>query len=62
MTDLQVTFNAEERKFLTNLLEEILKERRVEEHRTRTPSYRQFVIHDEALINSVLHKVKPAGK
>jgi hypothetical protein len=62
MADLQVAFTAEERKFLTDLLEEILKERRVEEHRTRTPSYREYVIHDEALISSVLRKVKPSAK
>ena len=62
MADLQVAFTAEERKFLSDLLEEILKERRIEEHRTRKPSYREHVIHDEALISSVLRKVKPSAK
>jgi hypothetical protein len=59
MADFQVSLSAEERKFLADVLEEILKERRVEEHRTRKPSYREHVIHDEALISSLLHKVKP---
>jgi hypothetical protein len=57
MPDAQLTLTADERSYLGGLLEEILKEKRVEEHRTRTPSYRQRVTHEEDLINSLLKKL-----
>ena len=57
MAETALTFTAEERKYLVDLLQEMLKETRVEEHRTRKPSYRQFVVHNEELINSLLTKL-----
>jgi hypothetical protein len=61
MADLQLTLTAEEREYLANLLETMLKEKRVEEHRTRTLTYRQYVVHEEDLIRSVLGKLgRPA--
>ena len=62
MGELQLTLTAEEREYLVNLLETVLKDTRVEEHRTRTPSYREFVLRQEELINQVLSKLQqPAG-
>jgi hypothetical protein len=62
MTDTQLPLTAEERTFLTGLLETTLKETRVEEHRTRAPSYREHVVHQEELINSLLGKLGSVGK
>jgi len=55
--DSPVTLTAEERKFLAGLLEVALRDTRVEEHRTRTPSYREHIVHHEELIASVLTKL-----
>lgn len=57
MADSQVTLTAEECQFLAGLLELVLKDTRVEEHRTRTPAYRQFVLHREALLTALLGKL-----
>ena len=61
MAELQVTLTDEERQYLVDLLEMTLKNTRVEEHRTRTPTYREHVIHQEDLIVAVLNKVRQQG-
>jgi hypothetical protein len=61
MGEYQLTLTAEEREYLRNLLEEMRKEKLVEEHRTRTLSYRGFVIEEEKAIASLLQKLG-AGK
>ncbi len=58
MGELQLTLTAEERTYLASLLNEILKEKLVEEHRTRTLSYRTNVVHEEATIQSILKKIE----
>jgi hypothetical protein len=60
MPDLQLTLTAAERKFLVDLLDLVLKERQIEEHRTRTPSYREHILRQEALINQLLNKLRQA--
>lgn len=57
MTALDLPLTDEEREFLVDLLERSLKEARVEEHRTRTPSYREHVIHHERIMASLLSKL-----
>jgi len=57
MAELQMSLTDAERECLTSLLEEALKEARVEEHRTRTLSYRESVLQREALIAAVLTKL-----
>lgn len=52
-----VTFTNEERVFLREILENALKEARIEEHRTRAPRFREHVLHREELINNVLAKI-----
>jgi hypothetical protein len=62
MPDVTLALSAEERQFLTGLLQTVLKDTRIEEHRTRTLSYREHVLHKEELIKSVLSKLgEPAG-
>lgn len=57
MADLNLTLTQEEREFLTGLLEIAMKETRVEEHRTRTPNFREHMLHREDVIASVLKKL-----
>lgn len=61
MTELQTPLTAEERKFLVDLLETVLNEKRIEEHRTRTPTYREFVLHQEDLMQQLLSKLRSAA-
>jgi hypothetical protein len=58
MASLQITLSDEERQCLASLLETVLKEKQIEEHRTRTPSYRELIQHQEALIQQVLDKIR----
>ena len=57
MTDLQLTLTNPERECLVEMLERALKEKRVEEHRTRAPAYREHVTQREDLIVSLLSKL-----
>ena len=57
MAELQVTLTAEERDCLVALLQVALKDARIEEHRTRTPSYREHIVHQEDLIVALLTKL-----
>ena len=58
MAEQQLTLTVEEHEFLRGLLEETLKDTRVEEHRTRKPSYREYVLHKEDLIVGLLNKLR----
>lgn len=60
MTDTQLSLNREEQDFLTGLLESELKETRVEEHRTRKPSYREHIVRTEEILESLLNKLERA--
>lgn len=62
MAQAQVTLTAEECSFLQHHLEEVLKEMRIEEHRTRTPSYREHIIRNENLITGLLKKLESSSK
>jgi hypothetical protein len=62
MAELQLTLTAEEREYLIGLLEEVLKETRIEEHRTRTPTYRKFVLNQEDKIVKLLSKLGRPGE
>jgi hypothetical protein len=57
MPDSSLTLTVEEREFLVGLLERTLKEKLVEEHRTRTPSYRAVVEQEENVIKGLLTKL-----
>jgi hypothetical protein len=58
MADLQLTLTDPERQYLVNLLETVLKDTQIEEHRTRKPSYREFVLQQETLIDRLLDKLR----
>jgi hypothetical protein len=59
MFESPMTLTADERDYLTTLLETALKDKRVEEHRTRSPGYREHVLQQEAIISSLLDKLRP---
>jgi hypothetical protein len=48
---------SEERDYLVKVLESTLKDARIEEHRTRTPSYREFVLNEEHIVEGSLTKL-----
>ena len=62
MAESQLALTAEERAFLVGLLETAQKETRVEEHRTRAPSYREHVVHQGDMIAALLEKLKLPSK
>ena len=58
----QITLSGEERACLVEVLQLTLKNRRVEEHRTRAPTYREQILEQEELIERVLAKLgEPAA-
>ena len=62
MAESQLALTDEERAFLTGLLEITLKDTRIEEHRTRTLSYREHILHREEVIAGLLRKLgRPPG-
>jgi hypothetical protein len=62
MSELRLILSAEEGQFLVNLLEETLKGSLVEEHRTRTPAYRQDILQREDVIRALLTQLRqPTG-
>ncbi len=58
MTEYQLTLTAEERQYLLDLLQATLKDTLVEEHRTRTPSFRQHITRQEAIEKTLLGKLR----
>ena len=61
MAEHQMTLTSEEHQFLKGLLETVLKDTLIEEHRTRKLSYREYVVHKEELINGLLNKLRQPG-
>lgn len=56
-----LAFTKEETEVLLSILEQTLREMRVEEHRTRTPSYREIVLNREHLVESIVSKLQQVG-
>lgn len=57
MAEQPFTLTTDERAFLVEFLNEALKEARVEEHRTRTLSFREHVVQREGVISGLLTKL-----
>lgn len=62
MTEPALMLTDEERKFLVELLELGLKGTQIEEHRTRTISYREHILRRENVISSLLQKLGTASR
>lgn len=57
MRDTQLTLTPPERELLVTLLETALREMLVEEHRTRTPSFREHILENEDVARGILTKL-----
>jgi hypothetical protein len=57
MADQQFVLTDKEREYLLKLLQEIQKEKLVEEHRTRSLNYRGLVVEEEQVIASLVKKL-----
>jgi hypothetical protein len=57
MADTSLSLTADEHSYLVHLLETALKNHRVEEHRTRTPSYREQILQEEKMLEQMLTKL-----
>jgi hypothetical protein len=57
MAESTVNLTDDEGKFLVELLKIALKDTQVEEHRTRTPAYRDHILRRENVISSLLRKL-----
>lgn len=57
MAALQLSLTSEERDFLVSYLERVRKETLVEEHRTKNLNYREGVVEQEKVIESLLSKL-----
>ena len=56
--DSQLVLTTEERTVLLDLLKDVVKEARVEEHRTRSPAYREHISRREDVLSAVLQKLE----
>jgi hypothetical protein len=57
MAEQSMTVTAEEREFLVHFLATALKDAKIEEHRTKTMSFREHIVEREHLIESLLSKL-----
>jgi hypothetical protein len=56
-----ITMTEEERAQLLSWLEQRLKNKLVEEHRTETAAYRDYVLHQETILESLINKLREEG-
>jgi hypothetical protein len=61
MNEVQLQLSAEEWDFLVGYLRSALKGYQVEEHRTRTPTYREHVTHEKDMLAAILDKLERAS-
>jgi hypothetical protein len=52
------TLTEEEREQLLNWLEQRLRNKHVEEHRTATAEFRKLVLHQEKILESLINKLR----
>jgi hypothetical protein len=57
-TEFILTVTEEERTQLLNFLEQKLKKKLIEEHRTDTADFRKYVVHQEEILESLIHKLR----
>jgi nicotinamide riboside kinase len=55
---LTITLNEEERTQLVNFLEQALRDKRVEIHRTEASNYRERLSRQEAVLRGLLDKLR----
>ncbi|HEV3256190.1 MAG TPA: hypothetical protein VG013_04865 [Gemmataceae bacterium] len=58
--EFTLVLNEPERAELLRILEQSLRDTRVEVHRTHTPDFREQVLQEEALLRNLLNKLRQA--
>jgi hypothetical protein len=56
-TELMLVLTERERVQLLSWLQQIKKDKLIEEHRTRTPEYREFILTEEEILSSLIGKL-----
>jgi len=56
--EFMMTLTEEERTQLLSWLKQRLKDKLVEEHRTERAAYREYVLHEEALLEKLIAKLR----
>jgi hypothetical protein len=57
-TQITLTLAEEEREPLLRILEQVLRGKRVEVHRTEAPAYREYVLREEALLDRLVEQLR----
>jgi hypothetical protein len=57
MAEFHLSLTAEERQILSEILTQVLKAKRVEEHRTEAPTFREAIVQQEQALERVLGKL-----
>jgi hypothetical protein len=57
-SDFMLTLSEEERSQLQTWLEQELRNKLVEEHRTDHAEYRKIVVHQEEILENIIHKLR----
>ena len=55
---ITLTLSSEERSLLLNFLEQKLRDKQIEEHRTEAFEFREYVQHEEAVLLGLLDKLR----
>jgi hypothetical protein len=57
MAEFQISLTPDERQILSEILAQVLKAKRVEEHRTEAPTFREAIVQQERALERVLGKL-----
>jgi len=57
---ITLALSGEERSLLLNFLEQKLHDKKIEEHRTDAFEFREYVRHEEAVVQGLLDKLRRA--
>jgi hypothetical protein len=55
---ITLTLSKEERSLLLNFLEQKFRDKQIEEHRTEASQFRQYVQHEEGVLQGLLDKLR----
>jgi len=53
-----LSLTGDDRETLLRILEQVLREKRVEVHRTEAPDYREYVQREEALLDRLVEQLR----
>ena len=56
--EFAMNLTEEEQTYLLNWLQQRRRDKRVEEHRTDTADYKAYVVHEEAILDGLIDKLR----